>query len=108
MPAQDQIVIYPDRAALRRFLVRNVLLLLGWCAVIVLSPLRPDMMGVVLLWGVLGVCVYGCVLAFVCYRLIRPRPAMLIQPEGITDLGSCIIGGVGLIRWEEMQAVVPI
>ena len=40
------------------------------------------------------------------YRLVSTRPLLVINQEGITDRSS--LGGVGLLRWEEISDVEPL
>lgn len=40
------------------------------------------------------------------YRLLIPKPALIIDNEGIVDNASAIVSGVGMIRWSEIAAVL--
>ena len=51
----------------------------------------------------LGAPVIGLLFIYLCYRLLNPKPAVVINREGIFDNASPF--GVGLIRWEEIKSV---
>lgn len=66
--------------------------------------------------AVLGVCVgviFGAVilllalvLLFTLYRLLVRKPSVIVNEDGIVDGCSLIAGGMGLIRWDEIEAIV--
>jgi hypothetical protein len=41
----------------------------------------------------------------IAYRMVRPRPVLIVLRDGITDMGSFIYGGIGRIRWSEISRV---
>lgn len=43
---------------------------------------------------------------FLFYRLLVPRPALIIDNEGIVDNASAIVGGIGMLHWNEIAAVL--
>ena len=47
--------------------------------------------------------VMGLLFIYLSYRLLRPKPAVVINREGIFDNASLL--GAGLIRWEEIKSV---
>jgi hypothetical protein len=51
----------------------------------------------------LGAPVVGLLFVYLCYRLLRPQPAVVINREGIFDNAS--IFSAGLIRWEKIKSV---
>lgn len=51
----------------------------------------------------LGAPVMGLLFIYLCYRLLKPKPAVVINREGIFDNASLL--GAGLIRWEEIKSV---
>src|SRR6185436_15541060 len=50
-----------------------------------------------------GAPLFSLALIYVCYRLLRPRPSVIINQEGIVDNASAL--GAGLIRWEEIEGM---
>ncbi len=40
------------------------------------------------------------------YRLLVPKPALIIDNEGIVDNASAIVAGIGMIHWSEIAAVL--
>ncbi len=40
------------------------------------------------------------------YRLLIPKPALIIDNEVIVDNASAIVAGIGMIRWSEIAAVL--
>lgn len=51
----------------------------------------------------LAVPLFGLGFIYVCYRLLKPMPAVIINREGIFDNASAL--GAGLIRWEEIKSI---
>lgn len=43
---------------------------------------------------------------FLFYRLLSPKPALIIDNEGIVDNASAIVAGIGMIYWSEIAAVL--
>jgi hypothetical protein len=50
-----------------------------------------------------GAPLFGLLLVYACYRLLKPAPSVIINQEGIFDNAS--IFGAGLIRWEEIKSM---
>jgi hypothetical protein len=51
-----------------------------------------------------GVPFFGFAFLFACYRLIVPKPSVIVNHEGIFDNASAI--SAGLVKWEEIADVV--
>src|SRR5690348_8928461 len=41
------------------------------------------------------------------YRVVHRTPALIVDDDGVIDNSSCIVCGVGRIRWKDMRSVVP-
>lgn len=52
----------------------------------------------------IGIPFFGTIFVFVVYRLVQPRPALIISSEGIYD---ATVTGVGMIKWEEIAEIYP-
>jgi hypothetical protein len=52
--------------------------------------------------GLLLVVVLVCTI----YRILVRKPSVIVDSDGITDDCSLIAGGIGLIRWEEIEIVM--
>ena len=124
--ARPQIVVYPSRGRLLRYALLYVVgifafgLFLYW-SVIGSYPQtnnpRGDWifalaasLGVV---GRIGIGILSLAVALllavilVCtlYRILVRKPSIIVDADGITDGCSLIAGGVGLIRWDEIEIV---
>lgn len=54
--------------------------------------------------GVLSILLFGLCMLYFLMRLFKPRPALVIDREGLTDHSSYVNGG--RIRWEEIEDIV--
>lgn len=110
----QQIVVYPSRAKLIRYtLTYLVTVAILWPLSIVwlravLSPdisVAPSILILGVLAGVLALLL-TLLLIFSVYRLVVRKPSMTVHADGIIDQCSLIAGGLGLIRWHEIEAIV--
>jgi hypothetical protein len=99
------IVIYPSRKkAITLSLAAGVFIALG----IVFAVFQEEMglpTWIIVLISYIGVPFFALGLAFLMYRAMVPKPLLVIDETGILDHASMI--GVGLIRWEEIERMVP-
>ncbi|MGB7923069.1 MAG: STM3941 family protein [Pyrinomonadaceae bacterium] len=51
----------------------------------------------------IGAPLFSLALIYICYRLLIPRPSVIINQEGIYDNASAF--GAGMIRWEEIESM---
>ncbi len=51
----------------------------------------------------IGAPMFGVALIFICFRLLRPSPAVIINRAGILDNAS--IFGAGFIHWHEIKTM---
>ena len=51
----------------------------------------------------IGAAVFGLGLIYTCYRLIVPRPSVMVNREGVFENSSPL--SAGLIRWEEIESM---
>lgn len=51
----------------------------------------------------IGAPLFSLLLIYICYRLLKPAPSVIINEEGIFDNAS--VFGAGLIRWEEIESM---
>lgn len=50
-----------------------------------------------------GAPMFGAILIYLCYRLVRPRPVVVINREGLFDNASLL--SAGLIHWHEIRTM---
>jgi hypothetical protein len=53
--------------------------------------------------SLIGAPMFGVALIFICFRLLRPSPAVIINRAGILDNAS--IFGAGFIHWHEIKTM---
>jgi hypothetical protein len=51
----------------------------------------------------IGAPLFSLPLIYLCYRLLKPKPSVIINQEGIFDDASMF--GAGMVRWEEIKSV---
>ena len=51
----------------------------------------------------IGAPLFSLFLIYICYRLLKPRPSVIINEEGIFENASPF--GAGMIRWEEIESM---
>jgi hypothetical protein len=107
-------LIYPDRAMLLPFLLRQLILVgIGAAPLLIVSYFPPLYIGreasvtciMLLMIGIIVVCGSACMATM--YRMFVPKPALIVSADGIYDACSYIFDGVGLIHWHEIRAVIP-
>jgi len=59
---------------------------------------------VVVIASWVGIPFFGCCFLYACYRLIVPKPSVIVNHEGIFDNASAV--SAGLVRWDEIADVV--
>jgi hypothetical protein len=74
----------------------------------VLSPDIPVPIVILILGVLAGVLalLLTLVLLFTLYRLVVWKPSVTVNADGIIDQCSLIAGGLGLIRWHEIEVIV--
>lgn len=120
MPGESQrIVIYPDRAKLIRYAALYLVAtpLMALVGILFLSASLPTSDQTQPGAGIVGVIVgsmmllvgilIGTLLLLTLYRLLAPRPSVVVSEEGVLDGCSLIGGGMGLLRWSELEAIIP-
>ncbi len=119
MAARPPIVVYPNKTKLAALCAGQVLFALGCLAVcvwIVISPpsYTADAAGaettnvVMIFCTTILVPILAYLAAGECYQLLRHQPAVTVTEEGLIDNCSLLFCGVGLIRWQEMYAVLVV
>lgn len=58
---------------------------------------------VIIITSYVGIPFSGLCLVYAIYRLLLPKPAVVISDEGIFDNASAV--GAGMLRWEEIAHV---
>jgi len=57
----------------------------------------------IIITSYVGIPFFGLCLVYAIYRLLMPKPAVVISDEGIFDNASAV--GAGMLRWEEIADV---
>src|SRR5947209_986342 len=101
MQSSDAIVIRRDKPKLL-FLVlaQGMLTALSACLVVFIWKGTPFPAMLTILAGIAGVIWFGSVLVWSATRLFDPKPALIIDSEGIVDNVSVL--SVGGIPWQEI------
>lgn len=114
----QRIVIYPDRGKLIRY-AALYLVVTPLMAITGIGPLRaalPDgsaqpagaIFDVVLGLVVLAVSILlGALFLLTLYRVLVAKPSVIVTEDGIFDGCSLVAGGLGLLRWHEIEAIIP-
>ncbi len=96
----EDIVIFPSRKKL-------VLIAVGafvFIAIGVFIIRKPETFWIVrVLGGYLGVAFFGICLGYAIFRLIKPKPSLVINDEGVFDNASAV--GAGMLKWSEIAEV---
>jgi len=96
----EDIVIFPSRKKL-------VLIAVGafvFIAIGVFIIRKPEIFWIVrVLGGYLGVAFSGICLGYAIFRLIKPKPSLVINDEGVFDNASAV--GAGMLKWSEIDEV---
>ncbi len=119
----QRIVVYPDRARLFRYALLYLALapLMAFGSLMFLSAAFPpynQSRPVVTMLGatfgaivgaivLLGSLFLGMLFLLTFYRLLVPKPSLVVSETGILDGCSLIGGGMGLLRWSEIDAIIP-
>jgi hypothetical protein len=109
-------VVYPSRRRLAVYFIGQATLIALSLYVCLWSSLTPpsqvgSIAGLIPAVPILPICagLLALIVSLVCgsigYRLFVRRPAVTITDAGLVDDCSFLAGGVGLIRWQDMQAV---
>jgi|KBSSwiStaDraftv2_1062776.scaffolds.fasta_scaffold170907_3 hypothetical protein len=99
-----ELIIYPSRWKL-------VLLLLGAAGFVALSAwlltLHVGWMerSRIVPAAIAGIGFFGLIFLYCVYRLVRWRPILIVDAEGIVEQSSLI--SVGRLRWDEVDHIVP-
>jgi hypothetical protein len=106
------VTFYPNRAWLTRVLLVHVFMVVVLVLEFVFGALHPDRLYPerTFLGTLISTLLIPCIIGFCVgefYRLAHWTPALIVDDEGVIDNGSCIVCGVGRIRWEDMYALVP-
>ena len=99
----NEVVIYPKKVKL---LAITMGALLGVILGFYFAQNRVEMglpLRVVIITSYVGIPFSGLCLIYAVYRLLMPKPVVVISDEGIFDNASAV--GAGMLRWEEIADV---
>ena len=99
----NEIIIYPKKLKLLAIAIGALLfVILG----VYFAQNRVAMelpLEVIIITSFVGIPFSGLCLVYAIYRLLMPKPAVVISDEGIFDNASAV--GAGMLRWEEIADV---
>ena len=99
----NEVVIYPKKVKLFAVAMASLLfVILGFY----LGQNHEEMglpLRVAIIASYVGIPFFGLCLVYAVYRLLMPKPAVVISDEGIFDNASAV--GAGMLRWEEIAEV---
>ncbi|HET8907304.1 MAG TPA: hypothetical protein VFN11_10100 [Ktedonobacterales bacterium] len=109
-----QIVVYPNRAKLLLYLCLYLAVaavfgpMFVWGTFLLASRTGLNIVGGTVVGGLafVGALLFVVILACTLYRILVRKPSVIVNSEGIFDGCSMLAGGYGLIRWEEIAALV--
>ena len=122
-----QIVVYPGRIRLLRYVLLYLIAILGvglFCYWSLTgdfprsnNPRYAWVFALIAIFGAFGRLVVGVfalalalllavILVCTIYRILIRKPSVIVDSDGITDGCSLIAGGLGLIRWDEIQVIM--
>lgn len=125
--AGRQIVVYPSRARLLRYTLLYVVAIAAMLLFVYWSvtgnyprsnnPRYDWVFALIISLGVFGRVVVGAfalalvlllavILLCTIYRILIRKPSVTVNSDGINDGCSLIAGGIGLIRWDEIEIVM--
>ncbi|WZY00205.1 STM3941 family protein [Bacillus sp. FSL W7-1360] len=108
---KDSMIIYPGKGRTLLFLILSIgfLAALVW-AVLNRESIEEGAMGVttataplIPVIAALGIPFFSIPTGYLVYRLIKPKPSLRIDKEGIYENAS--LAGVGMIRWDEIERI---
>ena len=100
----NDIVIYPSKGKVALIAFGSLaFVVLGICEAVYRVEMDVPMWAVVVVSGIGAPLMTACFL-WSLYRLMSPRPSVIVNREGITDNAAAT--SVGLIRWEEISRIV--
>src|SRR5436190_9222066 len=103
MPESD-LVIYPSKGKML-LLSFGFLVFLGGTIAMLAARDEMHLPAAAMAIIALGIPLFGGGLIWSCSRLIKPRPALVLDRTGIFDDASAM--GAGWLRWEEIVQVYP-
>ena len=99
----NEVVIYPKKLKLLAIAIGALLfVILGFY----FAQNRVEMglpLDVIIITSYVGIPFSGLCLVYAIYRLLMPKPAVVISDEGIFDNASAV--GAGMLKWEEIADV---
>jgi hypothetical protein len=99
----NEVAIYPKKAKLFGIIMASLVFLI---LAFYFAQNRVAMglpVWFVIVTSYVGIPFLGLCLVYAVYRLLMPKPAVVISDEGIFDNASAV--GAGMLRWEEIADV---
>jgi hypothetical protein len=107
----ERITVHVDRSKLLRRTLTQIVALSLFAGAFIWAR-SSDLVAPVKLWLSIGLgfvlCVGGLVALLNLTRLLMNGPTLVVNADGITDNGSLIVTGRGLLRWNEVLEIEEI
>jgi hypothetical protein len=99
----NEVAIYPKKVKLVAIAIGAlVFVILGFYVAQNRAPMGLPLWKIVVI-SYVGIPFFGLCLVYAIYRLLVPKPAVVISAEGIFDNASAV--GAGMLRWEEIADI---
>lgn len=107
----ERITVHVDRSKLLRRMLTQIVALSLFAGAFIWAH-ASDLVAPVKLWLSIGLgfvlCIGGLVALLNLTRLLVNGPTLIVSADGITDNGSLIVTGRGLLRWNEVLEIEEI
>ena len=101
----DDVVIYPSKLKALLMAAGSLLFVaLGFYLASERVHRRLPLWAIVVV-AYIGIPFFGLSFLYMLYRLLFPKPSVVISREGIFDNASAV--GAGMLRWEEIAEIYP-
>jgi hypothetical protein len=99
----DEIVIYPSKFKTALLAAGALIFVCGILALAIWGEKSeiPSWEELIIYW--VGIPFFGFAFIYACYRLIVPKPAVIINHRGVFDNASAL--SAGLVEWDEIDRV---
>jgi hypothetical protein len=99
----NEVIIYPKKVKLLAIAISALLFVILSFYVAQNRVAMELPLEFIIITSFVGIPFFGLCLVYAIYRLLMPKPAVVISDEGIFDNASAV--GAGMLRWEEIADV---
>jgi hypothetical protein len=102
-PSLNEVAIYPKKVKLLGIAIGALLFVILGCYFAQNRVALGLSLRTIIITSYVGIPFFGLCLVYAIYRLLIPKPAVVISDEGIFDNASAV--GAGMLRWEEIADI---